>query len=176
MRSRYTTLQISIHWLVALLVIVAYATMELRGYAPRNLRWLVNMVHVSCGISVMVLMVARLLVRLKYPAPPIVPKPRGMVIGLSHLGHLAVYLIFIVLPVLGFLSMYYRGGNWMAFGLPMPSAAVGDEDLVETLSDYHVLIANISYCVVGIHAAAALLHHYLWKDNTLLRMMPGKRT
>lgn len=175
MHSRYTTLQISIHWLVVILVITAYATMELRGFVSRDLRWLVNMVHVSCGISVLLLTVLRLLVRLKYPAPPIVPKPRGMITGLSHLGHLAIYLIFIVLPVLGLLSMYYRGGNWMAFGLIMPSAAEGNRELVTQLASYHVLVANISYFVVGIHAVAALLHHYYWKDNTLRRMMPGLR-
>ena len=79
MRNKYTGLQITIHWLVFLLVIVAYCAMEFRGWFPRSDRPLINMVHVSCGISVLVLMVARLLVRLKYPAPPIVPKPKPMV-------------------------------------------------------------------------------------------------
>lgn len=37
------------------------------------------------------------------------------------------------------------------------------------------MLANLSYYVVGLHALAALLHHYLWKDNTLLRMMPKKK-
>nr|VXZ84110.1 cytochrome b561 [Klebsiella pneumoniae] len=45
------------------------------------------MVHVSCGITIFVLMVARLLVRLKSPAPPIVPKPSPMMTGFAHLGH-----------------------------------------------------------------------------------------
>ncbi|EHH2174219.1 cytochrome b561, partial [Salmonella enterica] len=31
------------------------------------------------------------------------------------------------------------------------------------------------YFVIGLHAIAALMHHYFWKDNTLLRMMPRKR-
>ncbi|NBY94370.1 cytochrome b561, partial [Escherichia coli] len=35
--------------------------------------------------------------------------------------------------------------------------------------------ANAGYFVIGLHALAALLHHYWWKDNTLLRMMPRKR-
>lgn len=175
MRSKYTSLQIILHWLVVLLVLIAYATMELCGYAPRSLRGVINMAHVSSGIAILVLMVARLLVRLKYPAPAIVPKPRGMVIGLSHLGLLAIYLVFIVQPIIGILSMYYRGSPWMAFGITMPSAAVGNEDWRTTLEAYHVFIANLSYAVVGIHAAAALLHHYYWRDNTLLRMMPGRR-
>ena len=75
MRDKYSGLQIGIHWLVFLLVIGAYAAMELRGFFPRSARPVINMIHVSCGISIFVLMVVRLLVRLKSPAPPIVPKP-----------------------------------------------------------------------------------------------------
>ena len=60
MRTKYTGLQISIHWLVFLLVIMAYCAMEFRGWFPRSDRPLINMIHVSCGISILVLMVARL--------------------------------------------------------------------------------------------------------------------
>jgi len=168
MRNKYTGLQITIHWLVFLLVIVAYCAMEFRGFFPRSDRPLINMIHVSCGISILVLMVARLLVRLKYPAPPIVPKPKPMYIGLSH-------LLFIALPLIGLVMMYNRGSTWFAFGLGMPHAAESNFDLVDTLKAWHVTLANLGYFIIGIHAFAALLHHYFWKDNTLLRMMPKKR-
>lgn len=95
MGNKYSGLQIGIHWLVFLLVIVAYSAMEFRGFFPRSYRPLFNMVHVSCGITILTLMVARLLVRLKYPAPPIVPKPKPMMTGMAHLGHLVIYLLFI---------------------------------------------------------------------------------
>ncbi|WP_449266742.1 cytochrome b/b6 domain-containing protein, partial [Escherichia coli] len=74
MENKYSRLQISIHWLVFLLVIAAYCAMEFRGFFPRSDRPLINMIHVSCGISILVLMVVRLLLRLKYPTPPIIPK------------------------------------------------------------------------------------------------------
>lgn len=128
MRTKYTGLQIGIHWLVFLLVIVAYCAMEFRGFFPRTARPLINMIHVSCGISILVLMVARLLVRLKFPAPPIQPKPKPMITGMSHLGHLIVYLLFIVLPAIGIAMMYNRGNNWFAFGMVMPQAAVKSSD------------------------------------------------
>ena len=70
MENKYSRLQISIHWLVFLLVIAAYCAMEFRGFFPRSDRPLINMIHVSCGISILVLMVVRLLLRLKYPTPP----------------------------------------------------------------------------------------------------------
>lgn len=175
MNDKYSRLQIAIHWLVFLLVVVAYAAMELRGLFPRSDRPMINMVHVSCGISILVLMVARLLIRLKRPAPPIVPKPKPMMTGLAHLGHLAIYLLFIALPLIGLVMMYNRGNLWLAFGLTMPHAAEANFDLVDTLKQYHVFLANLGYWLIGLHALAALAHHYLWKDNTLLRMMPRKR-
>ena len=171
MRSNYSGLQIAIHWLVFLLVIVTYCAMEFRGFAPRDWRPYFNIVHVSCGITILVLMIARLLVRLKSPTPPIVPKPSPMLTGLAHLGHLIIYLLFIALPIL----MYNRGGNWIAFGLSMPHAAEANFDLVDMLKEYHVTLAMFGYYVIALHALAALAHHYFFKDNTLLRMMPKKR-
>ncbi|MGM8752759.1 cytochrome b561 [Enterobacter chuandaensis] len=175
MRTKYTSLQITIHWLVFLLIVVAYSAMEFRGFFPRTDRPLINMIHVSCGISVLVLMVARLLIRLKFPAPPIQPKPKAMITGMSHLGHLIVYLLFIALPLIGIVMMYNRGNDWFAFGLAMPHATEGNFDLVDVLKEWHETLANLGYFVIGLHAAAALMHHYFWKDNTLLRMMPKKR-
>lgn len=176
MGNKYSGLQIGIHWLVFLLVIGAYCAMELRGFAPRSYRPWFNVVHVSCGISILVLMVTRLLVRLKYPAPPIVPKPKPMLTGLAHLGHLVIYLLFLVLPVIGLLMIYNRGNPWIAFGIVMPHAAEANFDLADTLKSWHVTLANLGYFVIALHAAAALMHHYFWKDNTLLRMMPRKRS
>lgn len=175
MNNKYSGLQISIHWLVFLLVVVTYCAMEFRGLAPRSYRPWFNMVHVSCGIAILVLMVTRLLVRLKRPAPPIVPKPKPMITGLSHLGHLAIYLLFIILPVLGLIMMYNRGNPWIAFGIVMPHAAESNFDIVDVVKEYHVLLANLGYWLIGLHALAALMHHYFWRDNTLLRMMLKKR-
>ncbi|CBG88382.1 cytochrome b561 [Citrobacter rodentium] len=175
MGNKYSGLQISIHWLVFLLVIVAYCAMEFRGLFPRSYRPAINMIHVSCGIGVLALMLARLVVRLKFPAPPIVPKPKPMMTGLAHLGHLVIYLLFIALPVIGLVMMYNRGNPWIAFGIVMPHAAEANVGLVHTLKSWHITLANLGYFVIALHAAAALLHHYFWKDNTLLRMMPRKR-
>ncbi|MDX6022371.1 cytochrome b561 [Scandinavium sp. V105_16] len=175
MRDKYSSLQIGIHWLVFLLVVITYAAMELRGFFPREYRPIFNMVHVSGGISILILMVTRLLVRLKQPAPPIVPKPKPWMTGMAHLGHLIIFVLFIVLPVLGLVMMYNRGNPWMAFGIIMPYASVANFELADNLKEYHELLANIGYYVIGLHALAALMHHYLWKDNTLLRMMPRKK-
>lgn len=144
--------------------------------SPRSDLPLINMIHVSCGISILVLMVVRLLLRLKYPTPPIIPKPKPMMTGLAHLGHLVIYLLFIALPVIGLVMMYNQGNPWFAFGLTMPYASEANFERVDSLKSWHETLANLGYFVIGLHAAAALAHHYFWKDNTLLRMMPRKRS
>ena len=175
MRSKYTSLQITLHWAVFFLVVMAYSAIELRGLVPRSVGRIFIYTHFSCGIAILALMVGRLLVRLKYPAPPITPKPAALYTGLSHLVHLIIYLMFITLPLLGLAAKYCGGREWFAFGISMPVAADGDEDLEMQLRGIHSIIASLSYFVVGLHAAAALVHHYFWKDNTLLRMMPGRK-
>lgn len=69
MENKYSRLQISIHWLVFLLVIAAYCAMEFRGFFPRSDRPLINMIHVSCGISILVLMVGSSFVKAEIPNP-----------------------------------------------------------------------------------------------------------
>lgn len=107
--------------------------MELRGFAPRSYRPRFNMTHVSCGITILLLMVARLIIRLKYPTPPIVPRPKPMMTGMAHLGHLVIYLLFIALPVIGLVMMYNRGNPWVAFGITMPHAAEANFERVDML-------------------------------------------
>ncbi|RKQ39563.1 cytochrome b561 [Enterobacter sp. R1(2018)] len=175
MRSKYTSLQITLHWLVFLLIVGAYCAMELKGFFPRSYRPTINAIHVTCGLSVLVLMVVRLLVRIKYRAPAITPKPHPAITGLSHLVHTIIYLMFIVLPIFGFLTVYFKGHDWSVLGIPMPHAPELDEDRQFTVKEIHEFIANTGYFVIGIHAFAALFHHYIWKDNTLLRMLPGKK-
>jgi len=98
-----------------------------------------------------------------------------MMTGRAHLGHLIITLLFIALPIIGLLMMWNRGNNWFAFGITMPHASEANFDLVDTLKSWHVTLATLGYYAIGLHAAAALVHHYVWKDDTLLRMMPGKR-
>lgn len=175
MRSKYTSLQILLHWLVFTLIVTAYCAMELKGFFPRSYRPVINAIHVTCGLGVLALMVVRLLVRIQYRAPAIVPRPHPAITGLSHLVHTFIYLLFIVLPILGFLTVYFKGHDWSVLGMPMPHAPRLDEDRQFEVKKLHELAANLGYFVIGIHAAAALIHHYVWRDNTLLRMLPGRK-
>ncbi len=177
MKSKYASSQIALHWLVFVLVVVVYVTIEVRDYVERGLglRALLLAVHYSCGATILALMLARLLLRLKYTEPVIVPAPPHWQVWLAKLAHMLIYSLFIILPALGLISRYCRGADWKLFGIVMPTASPGDGEIAGMLIDWHRTLAPLGYWLIGLHAAAALLHHYVIRDNTLLRMMPSKR-
>ena len=108
MQIKYAHSQILFHWLTVLLLIVAYATIELRGL-ERNA---VIITHFSAGFCVMVLMVARLYLRTRKTTLPITPPVARWQTGISHLVHTLLYALFVVLPVLGLTSRHLRGKEW----------------------------------------------------------------
>ncbi|MDU5472739.1 MULTISPECIES: cytochrome b561 [Pantoea] len=176
MREKYAASQIALHWLTFLLVALAYATIELRGFAERG-SWqgyAMIITHFSAGFTVLLLMLARLFLRTRHRTPSITPPIARRQTGLAHLVHTLIYALFITLPILGLTSRYLRGRDWWLFGIPMPVASEPNFDLSDSLIDWHETLAPLGYWLIGLHAAGALFHHYFLKDNTLKRMMPGK--
>ncbi|MNJ81684.1 hypothetical protein D3C77_806060 [compost metagenome] len=49
-----------------------------------------------------------------------------------------------------------------------------DPDFGKQLKYWHELIGSTGYWLIGLHALAGLFHHYWVRDNTLVRMLPGR--
>ncbi|MFC3394456.1 cytochrome b561 [Brenneria rubrifaciens] len=177
MKGKFASPQIALHWLVFVLLVVAYATIELRWIAERGslLRTVMMVTHFSCGVLVLALMLVRLFLRTRYASPAITPPPPRWQTALATLTHTVIYLLFISLPILGTISRYYSGRDWMLFGIGMPMSATPNTELAGSLMDWHETLAPLGYWLIGLHTVAALFHHYVLKDNTLLRMMPARR-
>ncbi|MGK3142195.1 cytochrome b561 [Pantoea sp. C2G6] len=174
MLNKYARSQIFFHWLTVLLLIIAYATIELRGLAEKG-TWQRNammITHFSAGFSVMIIMLARLYLRSRKTTPPVTPPLARWQTGLSHLVHTLLYALFIVLPALGLTSRYLRAKEWSLFGLNMPVAATPDPATASMLINLHETLAPLGYWLIGLHALAALFHHYFLRDTTLRRIMP----
>ncbi|WP_277972150.1 cytochrome b561 [Pantoea agglomerans] len=174
MLKKYARSQILFHWLTVLLLIVAYATIELRGLADKG-TWQRNAViitHFSAGFCVLIFMVARIYLRSRKSTPSITPPVARWQTGISHLVHTLLYVLFIILPVLGLTSRYLRGKEWLLFGLNMPVATPPEPATASMLINWHETLAPLGYWLIGLHALAAIFHHYFLRDNTLRRMMP----
>jgi cytochrome b561 len=175
--KKYSGGQIALHWLVLLLIAIAYAAMEFRDIFPKDStgRYWMTIIHYTSGVSVFILMLIRMVFRFIFPEPPVVPAlPQWQKLS-ATVVHFILYALFIFLPLLGVVSLYYGQKEWSFLFIHMPVAAEKNSVLQHSLKEVHELLANTGYFIIGLHAAAALLHHYIFRDNTLLRMMPGKR-
>lgn len=175
--ARYGALSIGLHWLMLLLLAAVYASMELRGIFPKGSALYNGMKawHYMLGLSVFVLVWIRLAARLLTPTPAITPALPQWQMRFSLWMHAALYLLMIVLPLLGWLVLSAGGKPIPFFGLELPALIAENKGNARQIKDLHEAIATAGYFLIGLHAAAALFHHYWVRDNTLRRMLPGRR-
>lgn len=164
-----------LHWLIALLIAVALVLIELKGWLPRGSaqRAAVKWGHMQFGLAVLLLMLPRLLVRLRTKVPPTSPAPPRWQERVGKLMHLALYLLAFAVPLLGVAMMVAAGKPWTLLGLPLPTVATPDPALAKNLESVHETTGNILMWLAIAHAAAALLHHFVQRDDTLQRMLPA---
>lgn len=174
--TRYSGLSIAMHWLMALLLVAVYACIELKGNFPKGSepRELLKHWHFMLGLGVFALVWLRLLGRLLHKTPAISPAPPAWQTGVAHLMHLALYVLMIGMPLLGWLLLNAEGKPAPFFGLELPLLVGKDSVLAERLEELHEFGAVAGYWLIGLHAAAGLFHHYFSRDNTLTRMLPGR--
>ncbi|BDT68172.1 cytochrome b561 [Comamonadaceae bacterium OS-1] len=173
---RYGALTIGLHWLMLLLLAAVYACMELKGIFPRGSagRAAMQSAHYMLGLSVGALVWVRLLVVATGAIPRIVPPlPKAQSL-LATLMKLALYAFMLAMPVLGWLILSARGSVIPFYGLHLPALIGQSKETAGWIKGIHVTLATMGYFLIGGHAAAALFHHYVVRDNTLLRMLPKR--
>lgn len=174
--DRYGSPSVAMHWLMLLLLAAVYACIELRGMYPRgsDMRELLKTWHFMLGLGVFALVFVRVALRLAAGAAPLIrPALPVWQARLAALMHLALYAFLLAMPLLGWLALSAAGKPIPFFGLQLPPLLAADKALAGSLEEIHETIGTIGYYLVGLHAAAALFHHYWTRDNTLLRMLPG---
>jgi cytochrome b561 len=172
--ERYGPWLIRIHWLTLLRMIAVYATIEIREFFPRGSALRVGLKdwHYALGLSVFALAWLRLALRLARRAPPIVPAVAAWQSRLGAAVHLALYAFLLSMPLLGWLALSAEGEPPAFLGFALPALTAPDHALAELLEELHETIGTLGYWLIGLHAAAALVHHYALRDNTLVRMLP----
>jgi cytochrome b561 len=174
---RYGSLSIGIHWLMLLLFVAVYGTVELHELFEKgsNLREMLMTWHFMLGMLVFVLVWLRLAARLSGPTPAILPEPPGLQQLSSKLLHLALYLLMVGMPLTGWLMLSAAGKPIPFFGLELPALIGENKDLAKQIKEVHEFVGTTGYFLIGLHTVAALYHHYIKHDNTLTRMLPGRK-
>lgn len=170
---RYNGISIALHWLMLLLLVAVYATIELRelypkGSDPREAlkRW-----HFMLGLTVFALVWVRIVARLAFPAPAPLDEPWWRSAAATTM-YLALYALMIAMPLAGWVILNAKGDPISLFGLGLPALTGPDAAWAERTKALHELGGSIGYGLIGLHAAAALFHQYVLRDRLMARMRP----
>jgi len=158
------------------LIVAAYACIELRGLYPRGsaIREGLKTWHYMLGLAIFALVWLRLLARFLARVPAIVPRPPQWQMLVAHVTEFAIYVFMILMPLLGWLILSGENQTVPFFGLHLPALIGDNKVLAKQFEDIHGTIGDAGYFLIGLHAAAALIHHYIYRDNTLVRMLPSR--
>lgn len=176
--NHYGSLSIKMHWLMFILIAATFAFIECRVFFEKGTqtRDLFKMWHFMLGLLVLVMVLIRLYFRLTQITPKITPPLPSIQDIAAKAVHIALYVFMIAMPVAGWFMLSAFGKPIPFFGLELPALIGVDKELGKSIHDIHELVGTIGYFVIGFHALAALIHHYVQKDDTLTRMLPEKKS
>lgn len=174
--SRYNSLSIGLHWLTLLLLIAVYTCIELRVIYPKGSdpRELLKHWHFMLGLAVFAVVLLRVTWAWRFPVLPLAPVPPAWQRGLARVMHLLLYAFLLGMPLLGWITLSLKGKPVPFFGLELPALAAPDKAAGARLEEIHQTIGTLGYWLIGLHAAAALFHHYIVRDNSMRRMLPSR--
>jgi len=132
-------------------------------------------VHALTGLSIWVLLIARFAWRQKHPPPALAPDSGELARRFARPVHLLLYALIFIIPVVGFVTFVWHGRAF-DFGLFRVDFGVAKNRAVfAPTEDIHGYLAYALFALVGVHALAALWHHFYRRDRLLARMWPAGR-
>lgn len=177
MGARYTATAITLHWLIALLLLGQFAFGLLLGDIPRGTpaRGLYVNLHKSTGIVIGLLILLRIVWRLTHAAPPL---PAAMPVWQRHAArwsHAVLYMCMAALPLSGYLaSNFSRHGITFFNFVHWPAWGPDDKAWYALFNQTHHLAALALAVFVVLHLLAVAKHVLVDRDGLLLRMWPRR--
>ncbi len=172
--TRYGSLSIGLHWLMLLLFVGVYASIELRelyakGSDPREA---LKSLHFALGMLVFALVWLRIAARLSGPSPAIHPAPAQSQQLAAKLLHLALYVLMVGMPLSGWLLLSAAG---KAIPFDLPTLIEANKEVASQIKEVHEFIGTTGYFLIGGHVIAALYHQLVVRDDTLTRILPFRK-
>lgn len=170
--DRFGWVSITIHWLMAVAIIGMFVLgvwmvgLEYYDTWYHKAPW----IHRSVGMLLLFLLIFRTFWRLTNPVPEIMGRWWEKIIALwVHRGH---YVLMFAVIISGYLISTAHGRGVEVFDwFEIPALLEADKGRESTAGFIHMLLAWGFMGYIGMHAAAAMKHHFIDKDVTLLRML-----
>ena len=168
---QYDRLTIALHWTTATLVGLLWVIGQTIDFAPNGpLRVDYRSLHMTLGVMLVGVIAARVLWRVTQGRS--LPGVGGAWMErTARLSHWALYLLVATTLVLGLANVWVRGDTIYNL-FTVPAFDPGNKPLRQLIGGWHALAANGTLILAGLHAAAALFHHYVLRDGVLRRMLP----
>jgi cytochrome b561 len=170
----YSTTAKVFHWLIVALLAVQLPLGWLmpgvrRGMQPGT----VMSVHISIGITVLVLIVLRFIWRLTHPVAPETNLPGWQRLS-SELVHWLLYLVLFLTTLSGWFYESARGWTIWLFGVvPLPRLVAEGSAIGRSLGEFHSTLTWVLLGLIGFHVLAAVVHLFVYRDRVIYRMLPG---
>lgn len=168
--ARYDPTTIWLHWITASLVLALWAIGQTADWFPRPDRAAMWSMHVLLGAALVCVLPTRIVWRMRF-GRTLPPANGGLLQSIAQLTHWSLYLLLSVVLLFGILDASYRGIT--LFGIwSVPPFGAHDPAVLRAIGALHAFGANTTMAVASMHAAAALLHQYGFRDRLLSRMKP----
>lgn len=172
---RYGAPAIALHWLIALLVFAGYGLglfMQPLPVSPQKLQY--YSWHKWIGVTVFWLALLRAAWRVTHPAPPLSDAPAWQR-RVAQATHGLLYLLLFAIPLSGWLHSSAAGYQTVYLGvLPLPDLVGKNAALSERLGELHEWLNYGLLALLVLHAAAALKHAWIDRDDVLASMLPRR--
>jgi cytochrome b561 len=164
----------ALHWLVVALLAVQFPIgwlmPDVHGGPPGSPMTL----HVSFGITILMLIVLRFVWRIAHPVAPESSLPPWQRVT-SEAVHWLLYALVFATTVTGWLVASFRGWSVSYFYLvSLPMLAAKNSAAIRQIDGWHQIAAWTLLITIGFHVAAALTHVFVYRDRIMQRMLPGR--
>lgn len=192
--SRYSRVAILLHWMIAIAILGMiplgwWMSDAIKDPAQASQAFRAYQLHKSIGLTILVLSVLRLIWRLTHRFPPLPDHMPAWEKLAARISHVLLYVLILALPLSGWI---YVSAGWnsamnMPFAVPtiwfglfewphIPWVADAADAIRGSIAGSamtaHEKLAWGAVALVGLHAAAALKHHFFDRDSVLASMLP----
>jgi cytochrome b561 len=177
-KDNWGTISKSLHWLMAGLFFVQFVLGPLAvswRLSPTKLDLFVW--HKSVGMLILTLVILRAIWRLLNQTPTLPANlPRWEQIS-ARLSHLLLYLVMFLLPISGWIINSAANIPFKVFWIfPLPDLVSPNKQLEELAKFAHFTLVIALIILLIIHIGAALHHHFIRRNNVLIRMVWSRRS
>ena len=180
--TRYGSVTKTFHWLTVLLIAALIPLGVIASGAPYDTgeelarkAWLFSM-HKTLGVTLFFVALARIGWAISQPKPNLLNGAKKSEAFLAEMVHWLLYGSLLIVPLSGWIHHASTTGFapiWWPFGQNLPLVPKS-ETLADITRGLHIVFERVLVVSIALHIAGALKHHFIDKDVTLLRMLPGK--